>query len=319
MTPDPDTPDPVTLDPVVHVASPHVWVDLLHAEVAYLLREAGVPVLHVKGPAVQQWLYAEGERPSGDVDVLVSPDRMQDALDTLYAAGFVDRFPGVNRRTSTDHAIAVRRMDPAVGLDEVDVHDRFEGLETPAVKAFEVLWRHREPAELAHQPVWFPDLPSRAVLVCVNAARDPGPKPLEDVRRLVAADVEWDLVVALAGRLGALPALRAGLELVEGGTELADRIGLGPVTPEVRLRVTAAPRTALRLAELRRTPWPQRPPLVARWLVPPPALVRMREPDLPPGWRPLLGAYARRLGQGVRGLPASIVALRRASGRGRGQ
>ena len=307
-------------DPSVHVASPHVWVDLLHAEVVYLLREAGVPVLHVKGPTVQQWLYAEGERPSGDVDVLVSPDRMQDALDALYTAGFVDRYPGVNRRTSTDHAIAVRRLDPAIGLDEVDVHDRFEGLDAPAVKVFDILWRHREPAELAHQAVWFPDLPSRAVLVCLNAARDAtAPKPAEDLRRLIASDIEWDLVLSLARRLEALPALRAGLELADGGSELADRLGLGPVSPEWRLRVTAAPRTALRLEELRRTPWRARPSLLARWLVPPPALIRMREPDLPLGWRPLTRAYARRLGQGARGLPSSVQAFRRATARDRGQ
>ena len=307
-------------DPSVHVASPHVWVDLLHAEVAHILREAGVPVLHVKGPTVQQWLYAEGERPSGDVDVLVSPDRMQDALDALYAAGFVDRYPGVNRQTSTDHAIAVRRLDPAIGLDEVDVHDRFEGLDRLAVQAFEVLWAHREPAELAHQPVWFPDLTSRAVLICVNAARDAtAAKPAEDLRRLIASDVEWDLVLSLARRLEALPALRAGLELADGGSELADRLGLGPVSPEWRLRVTAAPRTALRLEELRRTRWLGRPSLLARWLVPRPALVRMREPDLAPGWRSLTGAYARRLGQGIRGLPGSVQAVRRASGRERGQ
>ena len=63
---------------------------------------------------------------------------MQDALDALDALdthGCVDRFPGVNRRTSTDHAIALRQLDPAIGLDEVDVHDHFEGLDRPAGEA----------------------------------------------------------------------------------------------------------------------------------------------------------------------------------------
>ena len=301
-------------DAEVHVADPHVWIALLHAEVAHLLGQVGIRVLHLKGPTVEQWLYDQGDRPSGDVDVLVPPDQMQDALDVLYEHGFVDRYPGVNRRTSTDHAIALRRLDPAIGLDEVDVHDRFEGFDRQAGEAFEVLWRHREPAQLAHQPVWFPDLPSRAILLCLNAARDAAAtKPQEDLRRLLASDVEWDLVVALAGRLGALPAMRAGLELADGGVELAERLGLGPVSPEWQLRVSAAPRTALRLEELRRTPWPRRAPLVARWIIPAPALVRMREPDLPPGWRPLTGAYARRLGQGMRGLRSSVQEFRRVS------
>lgn len=299
----------------VHEAGPHGWIALLHAEVAHVLAGSGVPALHLKGPTVERWLYAPGERPSGDVDVLVPPELMQVALDALYAHGFVDRYPGVNRRTSSDHAIALRRLDPAVGLDEVDVHDRFEGLDRPASEAFDVLWSHREPAELAHQPVWFPDLTSRAVLVCLNAARDSAAsKPLEDLRRLLAADVEWDLVAALGCRLGALPAMRAGLELVEGGEELADRLGLGPVSPEWRLRASGGPRTALRLDELRRAPWSRRAPLVARWLVPAPALMRMREPDLPVGWRPLAAAYVRRLGQGAVGLRGSVSALRRAAG-----
>lgn len=302
-------------DAQAHVADPHVWVALLHAEVAHLLAEAGIPALHLKGPTVEQWLYAPGERPSGDVDVLVPPDLMQAALDALYARGFVDRYPGVNRRTSTDHAIALRRLDPALGLDEVDVHDRFEGLDRPAAEAFEVLWAHREPAELAHRRVWFPDLPSRAILICLNAARDSvATKPREDLRRLLASEVEWDLVVALGRRLGALPAMRAGLELADGGADLADRLGLGPVSAEWKLRVAAAPKTALRLDELRRTPWSRRAPLIGRWLVPAPAIIRMREPDLDPGWRPLAGAYTRRLGQGVRGLRDAVRALRRASG-----
>ena len=122
-------------DAEVHVADPHVWAALLHAEVGYILRQSGIRALHIKGPTVEQWLYDEGERPSGDVDILVAPEEMQDALDALYDRGFVDRFPGVNRHTSTDHAIALRRLDPAIGLDEVDVHDHFEGLDRPAGEA----------------------------------------------------------------------------------------------------------------------------------------------------------------------------------------
>lgn len=298
------------MDAEVHVADPHAWVELLHAEVAYLLGNAGIPVLHLKGPTVAQWLYEPGERPPGDVDVLVPPDLMQDALDTLYAHGFVDRYPGVNRRTSTDHAIAVHRLDPAIGADEVDVHDQFEGLESP--RAFEILWAHREPAQLAHIDVWFPDLTSRAIVICLNAARDSASvKGLEDLRRLLASDIEWDLIVALAKRLEAIPALRAGLELDPAGRAKADELGLGPVSPEWRLRVAKAPRSALRLEELCRTPRTNRPKLVARWIVPAPGIMRMRQPDLAPGTLPLAGAYAKRLGQGLRGLPVALQALRR--------
>ena len=56
--------------------SARAWSELLHAEVAYLLRHAGIPVLHIKGPTVALWLYDEGERPWGDVDILVPPSRL---------------------------------------------------------------------------------------------------------------------------------------------------------------------------------------------------------------------------------------------------
>ena len=62
--------------------------ELLHAEVAYLMREADIPVLHIKGPTVAQWLYTDGERSWGDVDVLVPRELLHDALEVLRRAGF---------------------------------------------------------------------------------------------------------------------------------------------------------------------------------------------------------------------------------------
>ena len=296
----------------LHVASARVWVELLHAEVASLLAAAGIPVLHIKGPTVALWLYGAGERDWGDVDVLVAPGQMQDALEVLYAHQFVDRYPGVNRGTSTDHAVTLHRVDPAIGGDEVDVHDRFVGIDSDAARAFELLWSRREPARLANVDVWFPDLTSRAVLVCLNTARSSASdKAHEDLRRLLAAPVEWDLVVSLARRLGALPAMRAGLELSPAGQERVTEIGLASVavTPEWRMRVAGAPRTALRLDELRRLPWTSKAPVLARWIAPPPSIMRMREPGMGEGWPALCGAYLRRLGQGLRSLPASARAF----------
>src|SRR3954454_17478846 len=122
---------PRTDDPAVTQVSARAWSELLHAQVAYLMRRAGIPTLHIKGPTVALWLYDEGERPWGDVDVLVAPSRIQEALDTLLAAGFVERFAGVNRRSSTDHAIALaqRATDGTDVVAEIDVHDRFVGID----------------------------------------------------------------------------------------------------------------------------------------------------------------------------------------------
>ena len=82
--------------------SARAWSELLHAQVAYLMRSAGIPALHIKGPTVALWLYDEGERVWGDVDILVPPSQIEDALEVLLCAGFDERFPGVTRRTTTD-------------------------------------------------------------------------------------------------------------------------------------------------------------------------------------------------------------------------
>ena len=302
--------------------SSRAWTELLHAEVAYLLRTAGIDVLHLKGPTVALWLYEEGERPWGDVDVLVAPSRLQEALEVLADRGLVERYPGVNLVTTEDHAVTVARTDPAIGLDEVDVHQRFPGIRADPERAFVELWRRREPDQLAHTDVWFPDLTSRALLVALNTARSPGSvKALGDLERLFTAraGVEWDLVVDLARRLDALPALRAGLELDPSGPAVIAANGLDAVAvdPEWQLRLAGAPRTALRLDELRRLPWGRRPRAVRRWLVPSPAVIRMRDPRAATGRPALAAAYLRRLRDGVRDLPSSVRAVQKTRERGR--
>ena len=295
--------------------SSRAWTELLHAEVAYLLRTAGIDVLHIKGPTVAMWLYGDGERPWGDVDVLVAPSRLQEAIAVLAERGLVERYPGVNHLTTEDHAVTVARTDPAIGFDEVDVHHRFPGIDADPERAFLELWRRREPDQLAHTDVWFPDFTSRALLVALNTARSPGSvKALGDLGRLFddRAGVEWDLVVDLARRIDALPALRAGLELDPSGAAVVTANGLDAVAvnPEWQLRLAGAPRTALRLDELRRLPWARRPGAVGRWLLPSPAVIRMRDPRASAGRAALAGAYLRRLRDGVRDLPGSLRAVR---------
>lgn len=294
-------------------ASNAAWTSLLHAEVAYLLGNAGIPVLHIKGPTVAQWLYDAGERDWGDVDILVAPSRVHDALRVLHEHGFVERYAGVGREATTDHAVCVYRTDPDVGVDEVDVHDRFPGIDGQAEEAFGELWRRREPAQLAHTDVWFPDLPSRALLVVLNSARTASAKATEDLARVTRADVDWELVVQLADRISALPALRAGLELDDAGRAIvsATRLADVAVSSEWRLRIEGASRTALRIDELRRMSWPRRVRAVARWLFPAPAVLRMRDPRIGSGPIRVGLGYVRRIGDGLRALPESARALRR--------
>jgi hypothetical protein len=303
------------MDEAVEVSA-EAWSELLHAEVGWLLATAGVPALHIKGPTVALWLYDRGEREWGDVDILVPPSRMQDALDALMAAGFTERFAGVNRRTSTDHAITLMQVDerdPSRLSGEIDVHDRFVGIDLDAERAFDELWRRREPDQLAHVDVWFPDVPTRALLVALNVARTDSPKSREDLTRLIASaeDRDWENLIALAERVSALPALRAGLEVIAAGEQVVARTALRhvAVSPEWSLRRAGAHRTALRLEELSRLPWRDRVFAIARWILPAPAIIRMRDPAASGGLRPLVGGYARRYRDGARSFVPSIRAV----------
>ena len=299
--------------------SARAWSELLHAEVGTLLRLAGVPCLHIKGPTVATWLYDEGERPWGDVDILVSPTRMDDALEVLIDSGFAYRDRGLRWRTSEDHALTLWH-DPAgvqgpSGAAEVDVHHRFQGIEADPERAFEELWRRREPATLAQLDVWFPDLTTRALLVVLNVARDPGSgRAREDLRRLVASgdDRDWARAIALATRLDALESLRAGLELDPDGRDLVARTALADVTISAvtRLRVQGSSRTALRIEELRDLGPAAKVKAVAGWVVPSPAVIRYRDPTAAGStWR-MARAYAVRYRDGVRGLRRSWRELR---------
>ena len=297
-----------------HEVSDRAWIELLHAEVGARLGAAGVPCLHIKGPTVATWLYQPDERAWGDVDILVPPHRMDDTLEVLLASGFTHRDPGMRWRTSEDHALTLWH-DPRGDARhkqtaEVDVHHRFIGIDADPERAFAELWRRREPARLAELDVWFPDLTTRSLIGALNAARDPAGKAPNDLRRLLAAtpDDEWRRIIALARRLDALQSLRAGLEVVDAGRDLVARTSLVDVTVSdaVRLRAAGSSRTAVRLEELRTFGTMKKIRMVAGWVVPSPAVIRMRDPAAAgSAWR-MARAYADRYRQGARELAQAV-------------
>jgi hypothetical protein len=189
-------------------------------------------------------------------------------------------------------------------------------------RAFAELWRRREPAQLGGLDVWFPDLPSRSLILVLNAARDPkGPKAPEDLRRLiaVASDADWLRTIALARRVDALQAVRAALERVPAGRDLVARTSLADVEVSAawRLRSQGSTRTAVRIEELRSLGAVAKVRAVAAWVVPSPAVIRYRDPRAAGStWR-LLRAYAARYREGAAGLGQSARELRAQRGQER--
>lgn len=62
-------------------------LQLGHAVVEHVARQADVDVLHIKGPATNPSLRSAG-RTSGDVDVLVRPAHVESLIAALQTAGF---------------------------------------------------------------------------------------------------------------------------------------------------------------------------------------------------------------------------------------
>jgi hypothetical protein len=297
--------------------SNRAWIELLHAEVCWVLAGAGVDALVIKGPSVAQWLYPEGGRESADVDLLVRPAHWDAAVAALTGRGFGQTWAGRRDGEVSDHSADLSRTDPELGEHGIDLHKYFPGIDLSPSAAFEVLWGRRVPGSQAGIDVWFPDAPSRALVVALHAARDPhSAKVAEDLRRAMAAldEQEQAALSALASELDARGALRAGLETQPETAGFVEALGLADaeVSTYWELRSHGAGRTAVRLDQLRATPWRHRPGQVGRWLFPSPALMRTRDPRATGGAVGLGVAYLRRLGDGARLLPGAVRDLRRA-------
>lgn len=299
--------------------SNRAWIELLHAETCWALERGGVDALVVKGPSLMDWLYPDGGRESADVDLLVRPEHWRRAVLLLTRVGFQSTYPGVRAGETADHSLDLQRHDPELGGHGVDLHKYFPGVGIAPSAAFDVLWGRRERATQAGVSVWYPDRAARALLTALHAARDPlSAKVAEDLRRSLAAlsDAETASLAELAAELSASGVLRAGLETHPDTAGYVAALGLSSVEVPERWALVShhAGRTAVRLHDLGRMPWRERPGQVARWLFPSPAMMRVRDPRASRGAVGLGVAYAARLGQGARTLPRAVRHLRTTRG-----
>lgn len=291
------------------------WVELLHAEVAWVLDQAGVDAILIKGLSTSRWLYSLPGRQSVDVDVLVAPSRVTEALAALAARGFRDVNEGTRPGEVAPHSLVLQRTDPALGGHELDLHRTLPGAEADPDAVWDVVWARRLRDGVAGVAVWFPDLPARALLVANQAARDgaAGAKSRRDLAAALAAlpDEEWAEAAALARSAGMAESMRVALESLPEGADLAARLlGDIEVSEQWRLSMAGSSPTAHRLSTLEEVPWARRPALVARWIFPSRAFMRQRLPLARRGRRGLAAAYVVRLGEGVRSLPAGFRELR---------
>ena len=261
------------------------------------LGAAGVQSIVLKGPSVVRALYSKGgQRPYVDADLLVSPSSFPRAREVLGRRGF-------EQVLSSEHPVThaetwVRRRDQAC----VDLHRTILGIEAAPDHVWEILSRTTETMQLCGREVDVLGSSGLALHLALHAAQH-GEGAGRPVAELAQALTLYDLPVwreaaALARELDAVPALRAGLEIVADGRALAATLGLPRGrSREVELRARTPPFIAFGIERLMTAPGARaKARILARELFPSAPFLRAWSPLARRGrvgllaarlWRPL--------------------------------
>jgi hypothetical protein len=286
-------------------------------EVLRAFAEGGCRTILLKGPTLQDDLYAEGAlREYRDTDLLVSPGDLERAGELLSALDFELRLDHRRHPTVTEpHAQEWQRSRDA---QRVDLHWRIAGVELAAEPAWQLLAGRTEPVLVGGATGERLDPAATALLVGLHVAhhgttRAASLRDLERGLTRFGADT-WREAARLAGELGAGEALAAGLRAGPEGARLADELGL-PAVLSPRRRLLAADQTPGSLGVLRildaATPRGRLRALRDE-LLPAPAIIRRASPLARRGRAGLVLAYLVRTVARAWRLPAAIRALRAA-------
>jgi hypothetical protein len=286
--------------------------DAVATEVVRELEQRGIRTLVLRGPAIARWLYREGERDYGDVDLLVEPDSVERAEETLRELGFRGRPLQPLKHRQPRHAeMWVRGTTPPV-----DLHRTIVGVAASDREVWATLWAHSKSIALQGTAVKTLDHAGLLVLLTLHAAQH----GLEAATRDLAVALtrvgseEWEQACELATQLKAVPAFGVGLRMFPAGREIADRFGIhaGPI-PEMLLRSEVAPDLALGLNWAADLPTARlRARFVASKVFPDPDSMRESSGIARRGRAGLAAAYLQRLLWLSIRAPRAIRAVRRA-------
>lgn len=182
-------------------------VHLTSAVVQKLADDAGVDLLHLKGPSVHADLRSH-PRLSSDVDVLVRPAHLPAMLDALSGHGW-ELYTDFDEGSSFGHAANYRHDY----WSYVDVHRNFPGPSAAPARVFDTLWADRISQPIAARPCPVPNLPGQLLILALHQARSHHPGRLE-AWELATPEIRLQ-ATALAEQLGAqvpLSAVIGGLE-----------------------------------------------------------------------------------------------------------
>lgn len=274
------------------------------------LEAAGIDALVIKGSVTERWLYPHADRLSGDVDILVAPGAVRPAEDVLMEMGFVSRFDGHTPDWVDQHGhswVSDRHPLP------VDLHRRIWGCSAAPGAVWDELWASRVPLALAPGTVHTPGIPVRCMLAAIHLTQHGSAltHAVEDLRRAIALESHetWRAAAAVAAVCGATAAFAAGLDALEGGSDLRRQLGLEdpapadrPGPPEIE-HLTAGGEGVLRLRRARDPH--ERLEIALREIFPSVGFMRLRSLQAPLARRGpfgLLAAYSVRWAYIARGL-----------------
>jgi hypothetical protein len=193
----------------------NVAIDRLAAEIAGAFEAAGIGALVLKGPVLAAWLYPGEIRPYGDADLMVAPRDWEAAVAILERLGFSDHLgPLAHPRMESFASTAFLR-----GEDNLDLHCVLHGLDGDPERIWAALLEGAERQPIGGAELRVPGRPALALHLGLHAAHHVEGKPIEDLRRaLAAADEEtWRQAVELARRLDGLPTFASGMRLLPEG------------------------------------------------------------------------------------------------------
>jgi hypothetical protein len=202
-------------------------VELAAALALDACEHAAVPGLVIKGIACQQQ-GLRSPRAVGDVDVLVPPGARDDVAEVLKGRGWLARPEDSDVVTFPRHSITMyHRAWPC----DIDLHDRFPGMEADPAVAFESLWAHRSDFVAAGRPLPTVDPASQVVLLALHSLRTLDRRRHDDdLRHLVDLVVGADdgsghgsaAVLRAATTLGSLGTARPFLERLPTAVDVVE-------------------------------------------------------------------------------------------------
>lgn len=183
---------------------------LLH-QALEVLTIRGIDVMLLKGGALAYTAYrAFQDRPMWDVDLLVRPDRAEEAWSLLQKEGWkwwYHRFPAEWYRTHHHLPPLFDESSASVGLE---IHRAPLPTGQPFLLGPQTLWQRAKRITVTGQAVWVPDLVDALLHLCVHFAwshelRLGAWRAFRDVATIVGA-VDWAAFVDLARKSRAVTA-----------------------------------------------------------------------------------------------------------------